>query len=86
MDISRDGLRMLLLTYEDAFEFRIDPEEPKLGISEDLSADPDYTRIELVGLGQQEGIAYTADSKGFIYTTEAGTGGAPIMRVDCVRK
>ena len=86
MDISRDGLRMLLLTYEDAFEFRIDPEDPKLGISEDPSAGPDYTRIELVRLRQQEGIAYTADSKGFIYTTEAGRGGAPIMRVDCARR
>ena len=29
---------------------------------------------------------YTADSKGFIYTTEAGRSGAPMMRVDCVRK
>ena len=83
MDVSSDGLRMLLLTYEDAFEFRIDPEDPKLGISEHPSVGPDYTRIELVRLRQQEGVAYAADSKGFIYTTEAGRGGAPMMRVDC---
>ncbi len=86
MDISHDGRHMLLLTYQDAFEFRIDPEEAKLGISEDASAGLDYTRIELVPLRQQEGVAYTADSKGFIFTTEAGRGGSPIMRVDCVRR
>ena len=81
--ISPDGRRMLVLTYENAFEFQIDVSDPALNLDRNLVEGIDYREIELVHLRQQEAIAYTND--GFIYGTEAGTGRSPLMRVRCRR-
>ncbi len=83
LDISPDGRRMLVLTYENAFEFQIDVSDPALNLDRNLVEGIDYREVELVQLRQQEAIAYTND--GFIYGTEAGTGRSPLMRVRCQR-
>ena len=84
MDFSADNRRMLLLTYADAFEFQVDSDERGvLGVS--LVEGQGYMQVSLAALRQQEGIAYLPGDDGFVYTTEAGPGPAPIMRVDCVR-
>lgn len=85
MDFSADDRRLLLLTYEDAFEFEVGSLP---GVS--LVEGEDYVRVPLVTLRQQEGIAYLLGDDGFVYSTESGSGpvpaaAAPIMRVDCVR-
>ena len=74
---------MLVLTYENAFEFQIDVSDPALNLDRNLVEGIDYREVELVQLRQQEAIAYTND--GFIYGTEAGTGRSPLMRVRCQR-
>ena len=83
LDISPDGGRMLVLTYENAFEFRIDVSDPTLNLGRNLVEGVDYREIELVQLRQQEAIAYS--NEGFIYGTEAGRGRSPLMKVPCLR-
>jgi hypothetical protein len=83
MDFSSDGRRMLVLTYQNAFEFQIDASSPTLNLDRDLVEDIDYREIEPVQLRQQEAIAYSGD--GFVYGTEAGGGRSPLMRVRCRR-
>ena len=74
---------MLVLTYENAFEFRIDVSDPTLNLGRNLVEGVDYREIELVQLRQQEAIAYS--NEGFIYGTEAGRGRSPLMKVPCLR-
>ena len=83
MDFSEDGERMLILTYVDAFEFRVDAGAPSLGLDAPFIAGDDYTRIPLARLQQQEAVAYLPGSNGFVYGTEAGLGRSPIMSVRC---
>ena len=83
LDISPDGRRMLVLTYQNAFEFRIDVSDPTLDLARNLVEGVDYREIELVQLRQQEAIAYS--KQGFIYGTEAGSGRSPLMKVRCLQ-
>lgn len=87
-DVSPDGKRLLLLTYENAFEFDID-----LSTIESLPAfspsrkDADYTEIKLTPLLQQEAVSYLPNGRDFLYTTEFDiilpNAQAPLMRVEC---
>jgi hypothetical protein len=82
MDISPDGKRVLVLTYQDAVEFFIDlsaslqPHAWKEG--------QNYRRIPLLVLPQQEAISFTPDGKGLLYTTERMAKRAPVVEIRCV--
>lgn len=82
MNISSDGSRLLLMTYVDAFEFKIDSDKITFKAIKDLIKDIDYREIPLQVLKQQEAVSYLPDGSGFIYTTESNTGGE-IMKVSC---
>ena len=79
MDFSEDGERLLVLTYLDAYEFRLSQVET----SESLVEGRDYERISLAPLRQQESVAYVPGSTALRYGTESGGGRSPIMRVEC---
>jgi hypothetical protein len=82
MDISADGRKLLVLTYTNAFELPIGLASGLKPASEMVEG-VDFVEIPLTQLRQQEAIAYLPDGGGFIYTSEAPGGEAPIMRVDC---
>lgn len=83
MDISDDGQRLLVLTYVNAFELGIDLSAGRLKPASEMVKGVDFAEIPLTPLQQQEAIAYLPDGAGFLYTSEAPGGAAPIMRVDC---
>ena len=73
MDISPDGTRLLVLTYQSVFEARLDFSKPLK-----------FQRIDVVALEQQEAIAYTPDGNAFIFSTEKKFGINPvIMKSEC---
>jgi len=82
MDISPDGKRVLVLTYQDAVEFFVDLST--LPTSEIWKEGQHYRRIPLLVLQQQEAISFTPDGKAFIYTTERMATDARIVEVKCM--
>ena len=81
MDISPDGKRVLVLTYQDAIEFFVDLSTPLT--PDTWKEGQHYRRIPLLILEQQEAISYTPDGKAFIYTTERMATNARIVEVKC---
>jgi hypothetical protein len=79
MNISPDGKRVLVLTYQDAVEFFVDLSKPTA--PDAWKEGRDYRRIPLRVLAQQEAISYTPDGKAFVYTTEGKAPNAPIVKV-----
>lgn len=71
MAIADDGTRMIVLTYQEAFELSIDFKEQR--------------RIALTFLQQQESISYMPGGRSFIYTTERALALLiqPIMKMEC---
>lgn len=82
-DISPDGKRFIVLTYENAVEFNFDLSGSKIPPTQQLIEGKDYQVIELAPLPQQESISYGNDGKSFIYDTEYHWFKAPIFKVDC---
>jgi hypothetical protein len=80
MDISKDGQRLLILTYGEVFEIAVDVSLLK---GETISAETPYKQIEVVTLLQQESISYSSNSTSFFYTAEARSGSAPLMLETC---
>ena len=69
LDISGDGKKFILLTYQNAYEIYTDLNNAGTDTfknADDLS----YSYIKLVKLPQQEAISYTNSDNGFIYDTE----------------
>ena len=83
-DISPDGKKFIVLTYENAYEFDIDLEATGLKPSDKLVRGKDYSVIELKPLPQQEGVSYIEEGRGFIYDSEYHMFDAPIMKVECL--
>ena len=85
MDISADGNRALIITYQTALELLF---EPIGGIftAGGQSADEKIWDIPIEILPQMEAIAYASDQKSFYYDTEynEGFGSAPIHQVACL--
>jgi hypothetical protein len=81
MDISADGKRLLVLTYQDAVEFFVDLSNPTA--PDTWKEGRDYRRIPLRILGQQEAISFTPNGKAIIYTTEGKAPNAPIVEIKC---
>lgn len=83
-DISPEGGRFLVLTYENAVEFNIPHAGGGLKTPKELKSGMDYRIIELGTLPQQESVAYMPDGKGFIYNTEYKIFSVPIIMVRCL--
>lgn len=83
-DISPDGRKFIVLTYEDAYEFDIDLSVSGLKKSGNLVKGKDYSVIELRALPQQESISYIEEGRGFIYDSEYHMFDVPIMKVECL--
>ena len=86
MDVSADGETVVILTYAGAVELAFDLAQP-LPPQSEWQAGRDYRLIATsTALPQAEGIAYAADGKSILYTSEFMNGGAesPIMRQRCV--
>jgi hypothetical protein len=81
MDISQDGKRFVVLTYQDAIEFFSDLSKPATPAT--WTEDRNYRRIPLLILAQQEAISFTPDGKAFVYTSEGNAPNARIVQVKC---
>jgi len=83
MDLSPDGERLLVLTYEHALEFVFAAALKPVG---ELIAGVDYRFIPLRRLPQQEAIAYSSDGRSFYYSTELRIPFrvAELLRLDCL--
>lgn len=84
LDISPDGQRFLVLTYENAYEFNFDLSKDTLKPAKEMKKGKDYSVIEVPTLPQQESVSYTDAGKAFIYETEYKVLGVPIMKVECL--
>jgi len=87
MDISPDGKKALLLTYENAIEIRFDRLESP-GNTKDLKSGADFQTIRWSrNTSQQEAITYSSDGRSFFYDTEfnpdAGDKDVPLFKVKC---
>jgi hypothetical protein len=83
MDISPDGKRFVVLTYQDAIEFFGDLSSPAK--PDTWTEGRNFRRIPLVVLAQQEAIAFTSNGKSFFYTSEGKAPNARIVEVKCVQ-
>ena len=83
-DISPDGSKFLVLTYENAVEFDQDLSAGDLKDTEDMKEGSDYNVIKLDSLPQQESAAYLPDGSGFIYNTELKGFSVPLVTVRCL--
>lgn len=84
LDISEDGKKFVVLTYQHAYEFNIDLSKAHSSSFDNFNAEKDYRVIELKRLPQQESIAYLQGSKSILYNTEYRAIAPNLMRVDCL--
>lgn len=85
-DISNDGNKFIILTYNNAFEFNIDLSKANSDSFKTLEKEKDYKIVKLNKLPQQEGIAYLSDYKSFIYNTEYSEDKPQgLYKVECVQ-
>lgn len=84
-DISPDGQRLLILTYQTVVEVMLNLYEPIPSVR--LWAETaDFQLLDTVELPQQEAIAFLPDGSGFIYNTEYNDpplGEVPLYRRSC---
>jgi hypothetical protein len=83
MSISPSGNHFLVLTYGSAFEFNYNLSSGPLPANWNLGKN--VRQIRLKALEQQEGISYTPDGKGFVYSTEKRKLEPPLMQLECVK-
>ncbi len=83
MSISPSGNHFLLLTYGSAFEFDYNLSSGPLPANWNLGKN--VRQIRLKALEQQEGISYTPDGKGFVYSTEKRKLEPALMQLECVK-
>ena len=83
-DISPDGKRFLILTYEDALEFNLDLNGSAIKDSKDMKEGIDFSVIELRSLPQQESVSYLTDGRGFMYNTEFKAFSVPLITFRCL--
>lgn len=85
-DISEDGRKILVLTYEAALELPIDLSTRFIPNLNTLRRGSDFKVLELNKLPQQEAISYIPGENAFIYNTEFKKkfGVAPILKHSCL--
>lgn len=83
MDISPDGSRLVVLTYQNAIEFAVDLAR---GWPQALTPEIDYRHIPLRMLPQQEAISYLEDGRSLIYSSELRPPfrSAPLVALRCL--
>jgi hypothetical protein len=83
LDISPDGSRLLVLTYNGALELEARLTDGVLDFSRyGVSGGPAYKVIRLTRLPQQESISYLPNGLDFLYTSESLGSPVPIFEVD----
>ena len=81
MDISADGKRFVLLTYDAVLEFAVDL---KGGLPDSWAEGRTHHAAPIATLLQAESIAYERDGRSILYSTESIRGtAAPLMRQSC---
>lgn len=81
MDISPDGARLMLLTYDLAFEIALDPQRILPG---KWTEGRTHRALDIAPLIQAEAIAYDRDGRSILYSSESVRGtAAPLMRQQC---
>lgn len=81
MDISPDGKRFVLLTYDAAIEFAVDL---KNGLPAEWVEGKTHHAFAIASLIQAEAIAYDRDGLSLLYSTESVRGStAPLMKQIC---
>jgi len=83
MSISPDGRRLLVLTYGSVFEFGFDLSSGPLPPTALWKAGQNFRQIAVPSLEQQEGIAYTPDGRGFLYSSEVRNSAQPLLKLEC---
>ena len=83
MGISPDGKRFLVLTYGSVFEFGFDLSSGPLPATAFWKAGQTFRQIAVPSLEQQEGITYTPDGRGFLYSSEVRNTAQPLMKLEC---
>lgn len=83
MSISGSGKRFLVLTYGSAFEFGFDLSSGPLPPTQSWKAGQNFKQIAVPSLEQQEGITYTPDGRGFLYSSEVRSSAQPLMKLEC---
>ena len=84
MDIAPEGDRFILLTYDSAIEFALNPNSP-LPKPDEWVEGRTHRVLPIAQLIQSESIAYTRDGRSIFYTTESVRGSAaPVIRQFCV--
>ena len=82
LDISSDGSRVLVLTYNDVIELELDL-STLTGPLRELGTDLPFHVVPVDRLIQQEALTYLPEQYGFIYTTEARDGESPLVKHTC---
>jgi hypothetical protein len=83
LDISPDGGRLLVLTYNGALELEAKLNNGVLDFSQyTASGGPAYQVIKLTRLPQQESVSYLPNGRDFLYTSETLGDAVPILEVD----
>lgn len=86
LDISGDGKKFILLTYQNAYEIYTDLTYAKSDTFYNID-NLSYSYIELKKLPQQEAISYVNSDKSFIYNTEyIKNHDVDLYKVDCIEK
>jgi hypothetical protein len=81
MDISPDGKKFILLTYDAAIEFAVDLAR---GLPAEWSEGKTHRAFPIASLIQAEAIAYDRDGRSILYSTESIRGSAaPLMKQIC---
>ncbi|MEO6515019.1 MAG: hypothetical protein ABIP18_05155 [Steroidobacteraceae bacterium] len=82
MNISPDGRRFVLLTYDAVIEFAVDL---KAGLPDNWVEGKTHHAAPIAALIQAEAIAYERDGRSILYSTESVRGSAaPLMRQSCM--
>ena len=84
LDISPDGKKFIVLTYENAIELNMDISNQKIKPTAQLQKGIDYNLIDIKSLPQQESLTYLPDGNSFLYNTEYHWFEVPILKVDCL--
>jgi hypothetical protein len=82
MDVSPDGRRLLLLTYDSAIEIAL---QPGAGLPAEWKSGLTHRATPIMLLLQAEAVAYEDGGRGIVYSTESLRGSAvPLVRQRCL--
>jgi len=83
-DIASNGIKFVILTYQNAYEFNIDLSKSNTNTFNILLEDKGFKVVELKRLPQQESITYLPDSKSLIYNSEYIGIKPKLVQINCL--